>query len=65
MAAYELYLGFKHLEFTATSGPAEQLASVSGGHTSVLWYPLFHIPVVVQVGGTVVLLTLFLSETLS
>ena len=61
----KLYLRFKHLEFAAASGPAEQLTSVSGRNTSVLWYPLFHIPVVVQVVGTVVLLTLLLSETLS
>lgn len=58
-----LYLGFKHLEFTAAPGPAEQLAPVSGRNTGVLWYPLFHVPVVVQVVGAVVLLTLLLPET--
>lgn len=65
MAVQILYLGFKHLKFTAAPGPAEQLTSVSGRNTSVLWDPLFYIPVVVQVVGAVVLLTLLLSETLS
>lgn len=59
-----LYLGFKHLEFTAASGPAEQLTSVSGRNAGVLWYPLFHVTVVVQVVEAVVLSTLLLSETL-
>lgn len=59
------YLWFKDLEFTAAPGPAEQFTSVSRGDTSILWDPLFHFPIFIQVVETVVLLTLLLSETFS
>lgn len=58
------YLGFKHLELAAAPGPAEQFTSVSGGDAGIFWNPLLHVPVVVQVVGTVVLLALLFSETL-
>lgn len=60
-----LYLGLKHLEFTAASGSAGQLTSISGRDASIFWYPLLHVSIVVQIVGAVVLLTLLLSEALS
>lgn len=60
----EFYLGLEHLEFTAASGPAEELAPVPGGDAGVLWDPLFDVAAEVQVAGAVVLLTLLLSEAL-
>lgn len=58
------YLGLKHPELAAASGPAEELASVPGGDAGVLGDPLLHVPVGVQVVGAVVLLALLLPEAL-